>query len=101
MPKTVARTFAARLICPRCEATRWLTLANREESFEAILKQEWEFTCREHGPQKGLPVELLEVAPIDDPEPPKPLAPVYSLAPTSPAAKASRNGPRVAIHVPV
>src|SRR5215471_9749311 len=103
MAKTTStRTFGARFICPRCDATSWLTLANREESFEQILKQQWEFSCREHGPQKGTPIELLEVAPLDDPAPSAPAQPAYALAPTAPIAKkVSRSGTRVAIHVPV
>lgn len=103
MAKTVsARTFAARLICPRCDCTRWLTLANRTETFDQILKLQFEFECRDHGTQKGVPVELLEVAPLDEPAPAKPKEPTYAFAPTSPAAKkAARSGPRVAIHVPV
>ncbi len=103
MAKTVsARTFAARLICPRCDCTRWLTLPNRTETFDQILKLQFDFDCRDHGPQKGSPVELLEVAPLDEPAPAKPKDPTYAFPPTSPAAKkVSRSGPRVAIHVPV
>lgn len=103
MAKTVsARTFAARLVCPRCDCTRWLTLANRTETFDQILKLQFDFECRDHGAQKGSPVELLEVAPLDEPAPTKPKEPTYAFAPTSPAAKkVSRSGPRVGIHVPV
>ncbi|GAC1630346.1 MAG: hypothetical protein NVS9B14_00880 [Candidatus Acidiferrum sp.] len=103
MAKTVsARTFAARLVCPRCDTARWLTLANRTETFNQILELQFEFECREHGPQKGAPVELLEVAPLDEPAPPKPKDPTHAFSSPSPAAKkANRSGPRVAVHVPV
>jgi hypothetical protein len=103
MAKTASvRTFAARLLCPRCDNTRWLTLSNRSETFDQILKLQFDFECREHGPQKGSPIELLEVAPIDEPVPIKSKESTYAVASTSPTAKkVSRSGPRVAIHVPV
>ena len=56
MQKSATRTFAVRLVCPRCEATSWLTLSNRSESFDEIRRQSWEFKCREHGAQRGTPV---------------------------------------------
>ena len=98
----MARTFAARLMCPRCDSNSWLTLSNREESFEQILRQPWDFKCREHGAQSGLPVELLEVAPIDDPLQMKQEQPAYAVsAAVAPSKKASRASARTAIHVPV
>jgi hypothetical protein len=97
----MTRTFAARLLCPHCDANSWLTLSNREESFEQILRQPWDFNCREHGPQRDKPIELLEVAPLDEPAPANsPQASVYAQSPASPK-KASRSGARLAIHVPV
>ena len=107
MAKTASkRTFAARLLCPRCDASSWLTLSNREESFEQILQLEWEFKCREHGPQRGKPFELLEVAPLDDPAPSPtdfPASHAATLVSTPPAApkQKSRASKRAAIHVPV
>ncbi len=103
MPKiSSTRTFAARLVCPRCEATSWLTLSNRSETFEQILHLQFDFKCREHGPQKGSPIELMEVAPLDEPAPSKSDKSAYAPSPSAPApTKASRSGPRVAIHVPV
>jgi len=101
----MARTFAARLLCPRCDANSWLTLSDREESFEQILHQEWDFKCREHGPQRGLPVELLEVAPLDDPAPPQADCSSQSVAiattVSAPPKSATRASARTAIHVPV
>ena len=96
------RTFAARLMCPHCDANSWLTLSNREEPFEQILRQSWEFKCREHGPQNALPVELLEVAPIDDPLQVKQEPTSYAVSTSAPPPKkASRASSRTAIHVPV
>lgn len=98
----MTRTFAARLICPRCDVSRWLTLSNREESFEQILHQPWDFKCLQHGSQSGLPVELLEVAPLDDPRPPKQEHSSYAVSNAVPTPKkASRASTRTAIHVPV
>jgi hypothetical protein len=98
----MTRTFAARLICPRCDVSRWLTLSNREESFEQILHQSWDFKCLQHGPQSGLPVELLEVAPLDDPLPSKQERSSYAVSnAVSTPKKASRASTRTAIHVPV
>jgi hypothetical protein len=101
----MARTFAARLICPRCDATSWLTLSDREESFEEILHQEWDFKCREDGPQRGIPVELLEVAPLDDPAAPATehgsQTVAIATAVSAPPKTVTRAGKRSAIHVPV
>src|SRR5438445_67301 len=58
------RNFAIRLRCPKGDSDSWVTLSNREESLEQILQQTWEFKCREHGPQQGVPEEAMEVAPL-------------------------------------
>jgi hypothetical protein len=100
MQKSATRTFAVRLVCPKCEATSWLTLTDRSESFDEIRRQSWEFKCREHGTQRGTPVELLEVAPLDEP----PLEPQKSSRPsayTATSKKSPRSGPRVSLRVPI
>ena len=58
--------FAIRLRCPLCEADSWVTLADRQETYEQILHQTWDFKCREHGPQSGSPKEVIGVAPLDE-----------------------------------
>lgn len=96
------RNFAIRLRCPKGDADSWVTLSNREESLEQILQQTWDFECREHGPQKGIPQEAMEVAPLDDPSP-SPVA-TSSLAvpfPATPEKKTPRSGERVPLRVPV
>lgn len=106
------RTFAARLLCPQCDGNSWLTLADREETFEQILHQEWEFKCRDHGPQRALPIELLEVAPLDQPAPAQSgyssqtaVATIavadVATAVSAPPQNATRVGQRTAIHVPI
>lgn len=106
------RTFAARLLCPQCDGNSWLTLADREETFEQVLHQEWDFKCRDHGPQSAKPIELLEVAPLDAPPPAASgyssqasittdIATDVATAVAAPAKTATRAGQRTAIHVPV
>jgi hypothetical protein len=58
--------FAIRLRCPLCEADSWVTLADRQETYEQIQQQTWDFKCREHGPQRGSPKEVIGVAPLDE-----------------------------------
>ena len=58
--------FAIRLSCPLCEADSWVTLTNRQEAYEQIQRQTWDFKCREHGAQRGTPKEVIGVAPLDE-----------------------------------
>ena len=96
------RTFAIRMSCPLGDSDTWVTLSNREETFEQILQQPWDFKCREHGPQRGIPREVLEVAPIDTPEPAKKAKPVFAEPhPSTPSKRIPRSSPRMALHVPV
>jgi hypothetical protein len=96
------RNFAVRLACPRGDSDSWVTLSNREESFEQVLGQSWEFKCREHGVQRGIPREVIEVAPLDDPQSPKKDAPSLPV-PTWVAStkKVLRSSERVTMRVPV
>jgi hypothetical protein len=59
--------FAIRLRCPLCEADSWVTLANRQETSDQIHQRDWDFKCREHGPQRSSPKEVIEVAPLEEP----------------------------------
>jgi hypothetical protein len=96
------RNFAIRLRCPHGDADSWVTLSNREESFEQILEQTWDFKCREHGPQQGIPKEVMEVAPLDDPRPSQESPASYAVPfPGRPAKKISRSGERLLMRVPV
>jgi hypothetical protein len=96
------RNFAVRLACPRGDSDSWVTLSNREESFEQVLQQSWEFKCREHGVQRGIPREVIEVAPLDDPQPKKQEAPSLPV-PTWVASdkKVPRSSERVSMRIPV
>jgi hypothetical protein len=96
------RNFAIRLRCPHGDADSWVTLSNREETFEQVLQQTWEFKCREHGPQQGIPKEVLEVAPLDDPCPSQNTSSSYAIPfPGSPSKKIPRSGERLSMRVPV
>jgi len=54
-----------------------------------------EFKCREHGVQRGTPIELLEVAPIDEPPLSAPQKPARPSVYAATAKKLPRSGPRV------
>lgn len=96
------RTFAIRMSCPMGDSDTWVTLSNREETFEQILQQSWDFKCREHGAQRGIPREVLEVAPVDGPEPAKKTKVVFAEPlPSAPAKRIPRSSPRMALRVPV
>src|SRR6267154_1926842 len=95
------RNFAVRLSCPHGDSDSWVTISHREESLEQILQQTWDFKCREHGPQQGIPEEAMEVAPLDDLQPPP--APVSFAVPfpATPAKKTPRSSERISMRVPV
>jgi hypothetical protein len=96
------RNFAVRLACPRGDSDSWVTLKDREESFEQVLGQSWEFKCREHGVQRGIPKEVIEVAPLDDVTPKKKEAPSLPVPVwVTPNKKAQRSSERVVMRVPV
>jgi hypothetical protein len=96
------RNFAIRLRCPHGDSDSWVTLSNREESLEQILQQTWEFKCREHGLQQGIPQEAMEVAPLDDPRPSQKTQPSFAVPlPTLPAKKVPRSSERIPMRVPV
>ncbi len=96
------RNFAIRLRCPHGDSDSWVTLSNREESLEQILQQTWEFKCREHGLQQGIPQEVMEVAPLDDPRHSQISQPTFAVPfPNAPEKKIPRSGERVPMRVPV
>jgi hypothetical protein len=96
------RNFAIRLRCPKGDKDSWVTLSNREESLEQILQQTWEFNCREHGPQQGIPQEAMEVAALNDPPPTQESTKTYANPfPSTPAKKIPRSSERIPLRVPV
>ena len=95
--------FAIRLRCPLCEADSWITLADRQETYEQIQQQTWEFKCREHGPQSGSPKEVIGVAPLDE-KPPSTQKSALTLGnPISGETKkrTPRSSERMALRIPV
>jgi hypothetical protein len=96
------RNFAIRLRCPHGDSDSWVTLSNREESLKQILAQTWEFKCREHGPQQGIPQEAMEVAPLDDPQPMQKTPTSYAVPfPAGTAKKTPRSSVRIPMRVAV
>src|SRR5690242_856343 len=95
--------FAIRLRCPLCEADSWVTLADRQETYEQIQKQTWEFKCREHGAQSGTPKEVISVAPLDD-QPPSTQKSAFTFAnpiSTETTKKIPRSSERMSLRIPV
>jgi hypothetical protein len=96
------RNFAIRLSCPRGDSDSWVTVSNREESFEQVLQKTWDFKCREHGPQQGVPREVIEVAPLDDPRPARKDPASFAVPfPSGSAEKTPRASERFPLRVPV
>ncbi len=94
--------FAARFLCPLCESDWWVTLPDRQESLEQILGQTWDFNCRQHGPQRGIPREVIETAPLDGPRASQKAPPSFAVPlPMSTAKKYPRSSEREVLHVPV
>ncbi|HUE55325.1 MAG TPA: hypothetical protein VMO76_05800 [Candidatus Udaeobacter sp.] len=98
----MSRNFAIRLGCPRGDNDTWVTLSNREESVEQVLKQSWEFKCRQHGAQRGIPKEVLEMAPLDDPQSSRMSKRIAADAfPANAAKKTPRSSARISLRAPV
>ena len=96
--------FAVRLRCPECETDSWVTLPDRSESFEEILKQTWDFKCRVHGPQRGTPKEVIETAAFEERSPStasKSAAPAANVITTESTKKIPRSSERLSLRVPV
>ena len=94
--------FAIRLRCPLCEADSWVTLADRQETYEQIQQQTWEFKCREHGPQTGTPKEVIGVAPLDEPPPSTQKSALAFANPISrEKTKRPRSSERMSLRIPV
>ncbi len=102
------RNFAIRLTCSYGDADSWVTLSNREETVEQILQQTWEFSCREHGAQRGIPQEVIEVAPLHDLQASQPKQPspydaktVSVVLPVATEKKTPRSSQREYLRIPV
>lgn len=96
--------FAVRLRCPVCETDSWITLPDRSESFEEILKQTWDFKCRVHGAQNGVPREVIETAAFEERSPsaaPESASPAVNVITTESTKKIPRSSARMSLRVPV
>jgi hypothetical protein len=93
------RNFAVRLSCSKGDGDTWVTLADREESLEQVFEQSWDFRCREHGEQRGMPREVIEIAPVDAPA--SQTGRSISRATGGLTKKVLRSSPRMALRMPV
>ena len=96
--------FAVRLRCPLCETDSWVTLPDRSESFEQILEQTWDFKCRVHGPQSGVPREVIETAAFEERSPSpatKASYPTANVITTETTKRSPRSSERMTLRVPV
>jgi hypothetical protein len=93
------RNFAVRLSCSKGDGDTWVTLSDREESLEQVFEQSWDFKCREHGEQRGVPREVIELAPLDAPA--SQTGRSISRATGGLAKKVLRSSPRMALRIPV
>ena len=98
-----ARNFAIRLCCPLCEADSWVTLTDRQETYEQIHQQTWDFKCREHGAQRGTPKEVIGVAPLDEkpPSTQKSALTFGNAISTEATKKTPRSSERMALRIPI
>ena len=95
--------FAIRLCCPLCEADSWVTLTDRQETYEQIHQQTWDFKCREHGAQRGTPKEVIRVAPLDEkpPSTQKSALTFGNTISTEATKKTPRSSERMALRIPI
>lgn len=96
--------FAVRLRCPFCDVESWVALPAREETYDQIGKQTWELKCREHGAQRSIPKEVIELAPLNEPsslEVESALPPHSHAISTAEAKKMPRSSERIPLRVPV
>jgi hypothetical protein len=95
--------FAIRLRCSLCEADTWVTLTDRQETYEQIQQQTWDFKCREHGAQRGTPKEVISVAPLDDkpPSAQKSALTFGNAIATETTKRIPRSSERMSLRIPV
>lgn len=96
--------FAARLRCPVCETDSWITLSERAESSEEIRQQTWDFKCRLHGAQRGVPKEVIEMAPLEErrsPRTQKTAPPAVNVISGAGTKRIPRSSERMSMRVPV
>jgi hypothetical protein len=96
--------FAVRLRCPLCDLESWVALPAREETYDQISQQTWELKCRNHGPQRSSPREVIELASLNETpasETPEALPAIRHALPTEDTRKLPRSSERIAMRVPV
>ena len=61
----MTKNYAVRLLCPYGDEDTWVTVQNRDETLEEILRVSWDFECSLHGVQHEKPIEAREKGPPD------------------------------------
>jgi hypothetical protein len=80
----------------------WVTLPGRPESVDEIRQQTWDFKCRQDGAQRGIPKEVIEMAPVEETRPaPKSPPPVANPIATTETKRVPRSSERTSLRVPV
>ncbi|PYT68695.1 MAG: hypothetical protein DMG39_20435 [Acidobacteria bacterium] len=81
----------------------WVTLTDRQETYEQIHQQTWDFKCREHGAQRGTPKEVIGVAPLDEkpPSTQKSALTFGNAISTEATKKTPRSSERMALRIPI
>ena len=96
--------FAVRLRCPLCDAESWVALSAREETCDQIRQQTWELKCRNHGPQRSSPSEVIELASTDETssaQTPEALPAIRHALPKEDTRNTPRSSERMDLRVPI
>ncbi len=56
----MTKDYAVRLKCPHGDEDLWVSLRNREETLEQVLRTPWDFECPVHGAQREFPLDASE-----------------------------------------
>jgi hypothetical protein len=65
----VTKDYVVRLKCPHGDEDRWVSLRNREETLEQVLRTPWDFECHLHGAQREFPLDARETGSSASPTP--------------------------------
>jgi hypothetical protein len=96
MPKN----YSVRLRCPYSDHDTWVSLEDKQETLEQILRMPWDFECPVHGVQRELPLEVSEKTIVQPQFAPSPQGSPRSDPPPE-KKRNQRSSERKSLHVPV